>query len=326
MEYPNYYSELIEDLNQGIDNTRLYRKYSFNINKGIKIKKNHLSKKIEVILIVWNKQKSVYDNVLDYKQNLLTYIGSGISSKQEVKRENQTLVNYFDEDWQIPIILCSKIDKQVSYVSMLKQSKYQYDFPDEKSDKLKFHFTMYNIKHNKLMELSNIIPNKKIPWKLKSQSRKNEKKNSLGKIISDEKLRQMIKEFQFIGDMGELVALDYEYSRLQSINLTEYIEFVEHVSVNKGHGYGYDIKSYDFINGKIEEIYIEVKSTSLSKADEFYMSQNEHQTMLELGEKYRIYRVYDIYDYGENLHVIENPAESLTFNKQKKIQYTVKLD
>lgn len=321
MVYPDYYDDLLKDLKRGIDNKELYNKYSFNYNKGIKIRKNKKEDKVEIILIVWNKVKSIYNNHIDYLNNTLTYIGAGIESRQEIKRENKTLVNYFEEKWDIPIVFCSKIGKEVKYISTLKYSKKGYKIPGEDDSKIKFHFEMYNINIDNLNELSNIRTGKVIPWELKDNTRKKEQKASISKIISDDKLREIMKEFQFIGDIGELVALDYEYSRLQSIGLSSYIPKVEHTSFEKGHGHGYDIKSFDKKDEEIIEIYIEVKSTSLSESNEFYMSENEYKTMHDKGASYRIYRVYNIYESSNTVNIIKNPAENLTFRTKNKKQY-----
>lgn len=100
-----------------------------------------------------------------------------------------------------------------------------------------------------------------------------------------------------IGDLGELLVLSYEHQRLIKSGHPELAAKIEHTSVQKGDGYGYDILSYN-TNGT--PLYIEVKTTRQNKSADFYISKNEKNTFEQfhiIGKQYLIYRIYDL-----NLH------------------------
>jgi hypothetical protein len=185
---------------------------------------------------------------------------------------------------------------------------------------------MKEINYKSLNTLLNVVPHKKVPWIDTSKNILYRKKQSIKRVISDQRLRDILKELQFIGDIGELLVLAYESSRLVSIGLSEYVDFIEHTSMKKGHGYGYDIKSYDYNldKTKVEEIFIEVKTTRLGSERAFEMSENEYETLLEKKNNYRIYRVFEIYDKADNIIEFKYPFVELIFSKKTKDSYNVK--
>ncbi len=63
-----------------------------------------------------------------------------------------------------------------------------------------------------------------------------------------------------------------------------------------GEKYGYDIRSYNIINGQAVPIFIEVKTTTSDSTKEFYITQHELETARseEINRNYYIYRVYNI--------------------------------
>ena len=87
--------------------------------------------------------------------------------------------------------------------------------------------------------------------------------------------------------------IDYEKERLQSLNLNEYVDKILWVSTKSDY-FGYDIQSFDIIDGVVQEIQIEVK-TSTSKVDiEFQVSKGEVERSELSPDTYFIYRVYDV--------------------------------
>jgi len=94
------------------------------------------------------------------------------------------------------------------------------------------------------------------------------------------------------GKLAEEIILNNEvekladYNRINGSNLEPIWR-----SVTEGDGLGYDILSYDQ-NG--EEIYIEVKSTTGSKNEPFYLTANELERIRQDDSKYFIYRVYEL--------------------------------
>ena len=95
------------------------------------------------------------------------------------------------------------------------------------------------------------------------------------------------------GLLGEKLVLEYEVERLTLMGLDKYAEKVSHVSLEND-VFGYDIRSYNLDqNGKVYEIYIEVKTTSALKDSDFYVSRNEVVKSKELAHKYWLYRVFN---------------------------------
>ena len=93
--------------------------------------------------------------------------------------------------------------------------------------------------------------------------------------------------------LGEQLIIDYEKERLQSLNLNEYVDKILWVSTKSDY-FGYDIQSFDIIDGVVQEIQIEVK-TSTSKVDiEFQVSKGEVERSELSPDTYFIYRVYDV--------------------------------
>ena len=115
-----------------------------------------------------------------------------------------------------------------------------------------------------------------------------------------------------IGDLGELIVLEYEKQKLCNIGLSSLANNIEHISQTVGDNEGYDIKSF-LENGK--PLYIEVKSTEYNNSCGFYISQNEIDVankMKKEGFHYQVYRVYNINaDKGEAyLKIYEPPLDS----------------
>lgn len=98
-----------------------------------------------------------------------------------------------------------------------------------------------------------------------------------------------------IGKCGESLVLNYEKHRLISENRPDLADKVKWISNDLGDGAGYDILSYENINGKYEEIYIEVKSTTSSSNNDFEITINEINASNLYNDRYYIYRVLNVY-------------------------------
>lgn len=101
------------------------------------------------------------------------------------------------------------------------------------------------------------------------------------------------RENKRLGKFGELAVLEYEKKQLEG--LEDLLERVEHTSLEKGDGHGYDIMSFD--KKTREPKYIEVKTTRGKITDSFFVSPNEIKVSKEKGEDYYLYRVFD---YGKD--------------------------
>lgn len=93
-----------------------------------------------------------------------------------------------------------------------------------------------------------------------------------------------------LGRAGEEAVVQYERHRLRSIGLDRLARMVEHVSLSKGDGLGYDVLSFDNLG---QERFIEVKTTRNSFEFPFYVTRNEVEFSAEVPEQFQLYRVYD---------------------------------
>ena len=92
-----------------------------------------------------------------------------------------------------------------------------------------------------------------------------------------------------LGAAGEKFALELEHRRLWEAGKRKLAESIEHVSLTRGDGLGYDIASFE-INGR--ERFIEVKTTSFGARTPFFASKGEVAVSEELGAQYQLYRVF----------------------------------
>lgn len=115
--------------------------------------------------------------------------------------------------------------------------------------------------------------------------------------IYEAKLRQKI------GDLGEEAVWEYEKAKIRKA-LAHDPNFAEELIgtmawVSKepgGEKYGYDIRSYNILNGHPIPIFIEVKTTTSNSSKDFYITEHELQTARSeaINQNYYIYRVYNI--------------------------------
>ena len=116
----------------------------------------------------------------------------------------------------------------------------------------------------------------------KTISKKSGKKvNFIKKQIRDTKL----------GLIGELMVLEYEKERLESIGRSDLIKYIKHISKEEGDKAGFDILSFDKNGSKI---YIEVKTTTVAEDTPFFISQNELDFSKKNSINYYLYRVYNL--------------------------------
>ncbi|MCB1234751.1 MAG: DUF3883 domain-containing protein [Verrucomicrobiae bacterium] len=92
-----------------------------------------------------------------------------------------------------------------------------------------------------------------------------------------------------IGLAGEKLVLEFERSRLISLNREKLADRIEHVSIGRGDGEGFDVRSFDE-HGK--DLFIEVKTTQFRKEAPFFISANEVRFSERNSDHYSLYRVY----------------------------------
>lgn len=93
-----------------------------------------------------------------------------------------------------------------------------------------------------------------------------------------------------LGLAGEEAVVHLERKRLASEGFSNLARKVEHVSVTKGDGLGYDVLSFK-PNG--DELFIEVKTTRRGRGFPFWVSRNEVDFSAEVAERFQLYRVFD---------------------------------
>lgn len=93
------------------------------------------------------------------------------------------------------------------------------------------------------------------------------------------------------GKKCERIIYEHEKERLRQEGQAEKAEQVIWASEEKGDGLGYDIESFEKVNGKYEKIYIEVKGTDKDCLEPFDVSINEVMVSEQLKGSYYIYRI-----------------------------------
>jgi hypothetical protein len=97
---------------------------------------------------------------------------------------------------------------------------------------------------------------------------------------------KIAKTSKYLGDSGEDIVLQYEKEKLVKWNHFDLVENVRKVK----DGEGYDILSYD---KNRNQIHIEVKTTTGTEKEPFYLSHNELSFAESNPNSYFIYRVFN---------------------------------
>lgn len=105
-----------------------------------------------------------------------------------------------------------------------------------------------------------------------------------------------------LGLAGERFVIDLERERLERAGKSRLAAQVEHVSIDRGDGLGYDILSYEEDS---RERLIEVKTTKYSEYTPFYVTRNELAVSQQYAPKYQLYRLYS---FGSNSRVFRIPG------------------
>lgn len=92
-----------------------------------------------------------------------------------------------------------------------------------------------------------------------------------------------------LGHAGELLVMEYEARRLHAMGAGNLADRIDHVSVGKGDGMGFDILSFD---GDGRERYIEVKTTAYVPETPFFVSPNEVDFSDAHADQFHLYRLF----------------------------------
>jgi hypothetical protein len=143
------------------------------------------------------------------------------------------------------------------------------------------------------------------------------------KFVTPENLEKSLLNLKLIGEVGEEIAFDFEYNRLHKNGVLKIAKILEHVSKNNSAA-GFDIRS----SASNDNRYIEVKS-SVTKNSEFFITENEYETLKQLKKEAYIYFVHveNLKEKkGKVIKVINNPIYYFeTKAEMKPVVYKVKL-
>ena len=153
--------------------------------------------------------------------------------------------------------------------------------------------------------LADLIPNLKLPAEsyfasppsaapAKSQGRLRGNRNGAKKVdhaAQDARNRNL-------GRAGEQFVVELERKRLTERGRQDLADKVEWVADTQGDGLGYDVSSFDAETG--HPLLIEVKTTTGTAADPFFVTRREIDCSAEAGRSYRLYRVFN---YGKEPRV-----------------------
>lgn len=121
------------------------------------------------------------------------------------------------------------------------------------------------------------------------------------------------REDAITGLVGEELVIEHEQERLTKLGLYDEAEKIKHMSIVSD-TFGYDIKSFDLDeNGKVVDLFIEVKATTLSYDSEFFVTRNELEKSKQLNKNYAIYRIYNSNDVNPKYYVAKGPIEDNFF-------------
>lgn len=105
-----------------------------------------------------------------------------------------------------------------------------------------------------------------------------------------------------IGKAGEKAAFEYEKQRLTSLGYDDLAQRVEWVADTQGDGLGYDILSFDIIDGAIVERFIEVKTTTGAITKPFDVSINEVEFSEENANSFVLFRIFEFSSRSNEIH------------------------
>ncbi len=110
-----------------------------------------------------------------------------------------------------------------------------------------------------------------------------------------------------LGRAGEEAVVRFERQRLEALGQDRLARIVEHVSLTKGDGLGYDVLSF---KPDGEELFIEVKTTRRTREFPFLVTRNEVSFSAEVSEQFELYRVYNFDRPRTGLYTLSGALEA----------------
>lgn len=146
---------------------------------------------------------------------------------------------------------------------------------------------------------------------------------------SDRELLRAVQDYersqrnkQKAGEAAEIAVINYEKDKLNNDGRPDLADLVKQVS-KVSSDYGYDVLSFELVNGVAQEIHIEVKSAKLSNAYiEFFISENE----LNKFKNDPAYKIYCLIKSGRNYRLHEvNKTDFFAHNYLSPMSYRVRI-
>jgi len=109
-----------------------------------------------------------------------------------------------------------------------------------------------------------------------------------------------------LGLAGEKLVVAYEQWRLSVVGKDDLAGKVEHISITKGDGFGFDVLSFDR-SGR--ERFIEVKTTSFAKETPFYVTRRELGFSKEEADSFYLYRIFE-FRSDPRLFKVKGPVDN----------------
>lgn len=124
-------------------------------------------------------------------------------------------------------------------------------------------------------------------------------------VAKDVNYARRHKNLKKIGDIGELLAIEVERTRLIAEGRPDLADRIDHVSRTIGDGLGFDVLSFEKFETEYREKYIEVKATTGGKNKPFDVSSNEVDVSEEKGDQYCVYRFYGLSSTAKEIRYYE---------------------
>lgn len=146
---------------------------------------------------------------------------------------------------------------------------------------------------------------------------------------SDRELLRAVQDYertqrnkQKAGESAEIAVINYEKGKLNNAGRPDLADLVKQVSKISS-DYGYDVLSFDVVNGVAQEVHIEVKSAKLSNTYiEFFISENE----LNKFKNDPAYKIYCLIKSGRNYRLHEvNKSDFFAHNYLSPMSYRVRI-
>jgi hypothetical protein len=208
----------------------------------------------------------------------LERIFQGASNKQGIIFFDNDFLR-FQNDRNAPFVLGSAVDVQIG------EHNLPADTDQSAVDAVEYASQTIDMNIN----LSEVVFDEKYP---PTPVKRNSRRTPIRRILINVDYIQRYRNNKAVGDAGEALVMEMEKRRLEELGRKDLAEQVRHVSKDVGDGLGYDIESFDLINGRFEKIYIEVKATTGGVSKPFEISASEVEASRNLQDRYYLYRLF----------------------------------